>query len=100
MWHGITARSNADAYMAFLEQRAVPDYQSVPGNLNVAVLRRDESELTHFMTVTYWASEENIRAFAGDDLLKAKYYPEDRDFLLEFEPEVQHFVVTAFAEAD
>lgn len=100
MWHGITARSNADAYAAFLEQRAVPDYRSVPGNLNVAVLRRDEPELTHFMTVTYWESEESIRAFAGDDLLKAKYYPEDRDFLLEFEPEVQHFVVTAFAQAD
>jgi heme-degrading monooxygenase HmoA len=78
----------------------VPDYRSVPGNLNVAVLRRDESGLTHFMTVKHWASEESIRAFAGDDLLKAKYYPEDRDFLLEFEPEVQHFVVTAFAQAD
>ncbi|WP_197736608.1 antibiotic biosynthesis monooxygenase [Rhodanobacter sp. T12-5] len=99
MWHGVTARSKADAYEAFLEQRAVPDYRSVPGNLSVAVLRRDESELTHFMTVTRWDSEESIRAFAGDELLKAKYYPEDRDFLLEFEPQVQHFVVTAFAEA-
>ena len=98
-WHGITPRSKADAYEAFLEQRAVPDYHSVPGNLSVAVLRRDESELTHFMTVTRWDSEESIRAFAGDELLKAKYYPEDRDFLLEFEPKVQHFVVTAFAEA-
>jgi heme-degrading monooxygenase HmoA len=98
MWHGITARSKADAYTAFLEERAVPDYRSVPGNLGVAVLRRDESEVTHFMTVTHWDSEDSIRAFAGEDLLKAKYYPEDQDFLLEFEPEVQHFVVTAFAE--
>jgi heme-degrading monooxygenase HmoA len=99
MWHGTTARSKADAYTDFLEQRAVPDYRSVPGNLSVAVLRRDESELTHFMTVTHWESEDSIRAFAGDDLLRAKYYPEDRDFLLEFEPQVQHFVVTAFADA-
>jgi heme-degrading monooxygenase HmoA len=99
MWHGITPRAKADAYTDFLEQRAIPDYRSVPGNLSVAVLRRDESEHTHFMTVTHWESEDSIRAFAGEDLLKAKYYPEDRDFLLEFEPEVQHFVVTAFAEA-
>lgn len=99
MWHGITSRSKADAYADFLDRRAVPDYRSVPGNLSVAVLRRDESGLTHFMTVTHWDSEDSIRAFAGEDLLKAKYYPEDRDFLLEFEPQVQHFVVTAFAEA-
>jgi hypothetical protein len=38
-----------------------------------------------------------IRGFAGDDLLVAKYYPEDADFLLEFEREVQHFAVSASA---
>ncbi|MBD8897787.1 antibiotic biosynthesis monooxygenase [Rhodanobacter sp. DHG33] len=95
-WHGITPRSKADAYADFLERRAIPDYRSVPGNRFVAVLRRDEAEVTHFMTVTHWDSEESIRAFAGDDLLKAKYYPEDQDYLLEFEPLVQHFVMTAF----
>jgi heme-degrading monooxygenase HmoA len=78
MWHGITPRSKADAYAIFLEQRAVPDYRAVPGNLGVAVLRRDEPEVTHFMTVTRWEAEESIRAFAGDDLLRARYYPEDQ----------------------
>jgi len=29
-------------------------------------------------------------------LLTAKYYPEDRDYLLEFEPQVRHYVVSAF----
>ena len=94
IWHGRTSRQNADAYAAFLEARAIPDYRSVPGNLGVQVLRRDEADVTHFLTVTRWASEDAIRAFAGDDLLKAKYYPEDRGFLLEFEPQVQHYVVT------
>jgi len=49
------------------------------------VLRRDEAGITHFITVTYWESEQAIRAFAGDALLTAKYYPEDQGFLLEFE---------------
>ncbi|MEW9624668.1 hypothetical protein [Rhodanobacter geophilus] len=97
IWHGITPRSRADAYASFLEQHAVADYRSVPGNRSVAVLRRDEAEVTHFLTVTHWDAEESIRAFAGDDLLKARYYPEDGDYLLEFEPRVRHFVVTAFA---
>ncbi|MEW9573395.1 hypothetical protein ABQJ54_16685 [Rhodanobacter sp. Si-c] len=96
IWHGITPRSKADAYAGFLEQRAIPDYRSIPGNRHVAVLRRDEGEVTHFLTVTHWDSAESIRDFAGDDLLKARYYPEDQDYLLEFEPLVQHFVVTAF----
>jgi len=95
IWHGRTPRSKADAYARFLASRAIPDYQSVPGNLSVQVLRRDEAEATHFLTVTHWESEDAIRAFAGNDILKAKYYPEDADFLLDFEPYVQHYVVTA-----
>lgn len=93
IWHGKTSRQKADAYSAFLQGRAVPDYKSVPGNLEVLILRRDEAAVTHFLTVTRWTSEAAIRAFAGEDLLKAKYYPEDRDFLLEFEPQVQHYSV-------
>jgi len=99
IWHGRTLSSNADAYASFLVQRAIPDYRSVKGNIDVAILRRDDGDVTHFLTVTHWQSEDSIRAFAGDDLLKAKYYPEDEDFLLEFEPVVQHFVVVAIQSA-
>ena len=88
-------RERADAYSRFLTERAIPDYRSIPGNLEVAILRRDEEEVSHFLTVTGWVSEEAIREFAGAEVLKAKYYPEDREFLLEFEPEVQHFSVVA-----
>jgi heme-degrading monooxygenase HmoA len=99
MWHGRTARSDADRYERFLIERAIPDYRSIPGNVDVSILRRDDGDVSHFLTVTRWVSEESIRAFAGTDVLKAKYYPEDRDFLLEFEPEVQHYVVTATESA-
>jgi heme-degrading monooxygenase HmoA len=99
MWHGRTPRSKADAYTRFLEQRAIPDYRSVPGNLSAAVMRRDDDAVTHFLTVTHWDSESSIRAFAGNEALKAKYYPEDADYLLEFEPLVQHYTVMASANA-
>jgi heme-degrading monooxygenase HmoA len=95
IWHGRTYRERADDYVVFLKRHALPDYRSVPGNLDVAVLRRDDGDVTHFLTVTHWVSLQAIRAFAGDDVLKAKYYPEDADFLLELEPEVQHFDVIA-----
>lgn len=93
IWHGRTPRGVAEEYAAFLARRAIPDYRAVAGNLAAAVYRRDEGDVTHFLTVSRWASEDAIRAFAGGELLKARYYPEDTGYLLEFEPEVQHFTV-------
>jgi len=93
MWHGRVLKPKAAAYRQFLNGRAIPDYRSVPGNLSVHVLERQEGEVTHFITLTFWDSLDSIRAFAGDDLEKAKYYPEDADFLLEYEPRVVHYEV-------
>ncbi len=59
----------------------------------VHVLERQEGDVTHFITLTYWDSLDSIRAFAGDDPEKAKYYPEDAEFLLEYEPRVVHYEV-------
>ena len=97
IWHGRTPRGVADEYAAFLARRAIADYRAVPGNLDAAVYRRDEGEITHFLTVSRWADEEAVRAFAGDNLLKSKFYPEDTGYLLEFEPEVQQYTVVGYA---
>lgn len=93
IWHGMTTAAKADEYLEFLKRRAIPDYRGTPGNLAVYLLRRTEGEVTHFLTLTHWDSFESIEAFAGSDIAKAKYYPEDAGFLLEFEPTVQHFEV-------
>ena len=100
IWHGRTRRVRADEYAAFLTMRAIPDYRGTAGNLDVTILRRDEGEVSHFLTLTRWESEEAIRAFAGSDVLKAKYYAEDKDFLLDFEDRVQHHTVVARASED
>jgi heme-degrading monooxygenase HmoA len=91
IWHGRTTAAQADAYLDLLQKVAVPGYQSAPGNRAVYILRRLDGEVAHFLTLTYWDSLEAIQAFAGEDISKAKYYPEDRDFLLEFEPTVEHY---------
>jgi len=93
MWHGRVPTSKAEAYRAFTNGRAIPDYQSVEGNLSVHILERQEGDVTHFITLTFWESLEAIKGFAGDDIEVAKYYPEDQDFLLEFEPRVVHYEV-------
>jgi heme-degrading monooxygenase HmoA len=98
IWHGITPLDKADAYLEFLRRRAVPDYESVPGNRGVYVLRELRGDEAHFLTLTFWDSVEAIRRFAGEDISRAKYYPEDQDFLLAFEPTVTHYEVYGGAE--
>ena len=97
MWHGRVEKTKAADYRAFLNQWAIPDYQSVPGNLGVHILEREEAGIVHFMTLTFWKDLAAIRAFAGDDPSLAKYYPEDAGYLLEFEPTVLHYEVTGSA---
>ena len=95
LWHGTTNTAKADEYLAFLQERALPDYRGTPGNIAAYILRREAGDITHFSTLTYWSSLAAIAAFAGADISRAKYYPEDEGFLLEFEPTVQHFEVAA-----
>ncbi len=91
IWHGRTSLAQADEYAQFLVERAIPDYRSTPGNLGAFILQRRETDCAHFLTVSLWPSLEVIRNFAGDPIDRAKYYDEDQQFLLEFEPTVAHY---------
>jgi heme-degrading monooxygenase HmoA len=93
MWHGRVPTEKAEAYREFVNRRAIPDYQSVPGNISVYILERKEGEITHFITMTFWKDLNAIKGFAGEDVERAKYYPEDKNFLLEFEPTVVHYEI-------
>jgi heme-degrading monooxygenase HmoA len=59
------------------------------------MLRRDDDDRTEFITFTLWDSSDAIRAFAGDDIEKAVYYPEDDRYLTERRPTVEHYEVAA-----
>ena len=59
----------------------------------MGVLRRIEGDTAHFNTLTFWESREAIKAFAGDDIETAKYYAQDEEYLLEFEPTVTHYEI-------
>ena len=91
VWHGRTTNEKAAEYLQFLRERAIPDYRATPGNISALVLQRHEADATHFITFSLWESFDAIRAFAGEDVEKARYYPADNDFLLEFEPHVVHY---------
>jgi hypothetical protein len=45
------------------------------------------------VTLSFWDSVRAIEAFAGDDIDRAVYYPEDDRYLLERDPRVTHYEV-------
>jgi heme-degrading monooxygenase HmoA len=91
IWHGRTRASDAEAYLDYLFKTGIPGYRATKGNMGAWVLRRVEGDIAHFMTLSFWESQDAIAAFAGADVLVAKYYPEDEQFLLELEPTVTHY---------
>ncbi len=93
IWHGRTRADKADDYVSFLRKTGISDYRETQGNLGAYILQRIEGSEAHFLTLSFWESLESVKAFAGEDYDKARYYPEDKDFLLEFEPNVLHYEV-------
>src|ERR687893_246610 len=93
IWHGVTAAAKADEYLDYLRATGVPDYQATEGNRGVYVLRRIEGNRAHFLTISFWESIAAIEQFAGSDPERARYYPEDEEFLLDFEPTVEHYEI-------
>ena len=98
IWHGVVPQEKSDDYLENQRKHGISDYFSTEGNRGVFVLRRNEDNKTHFLLLTLWDSKESIRKFAGDDIDKARYYPDDKDYLLELELNVTHYEVSMLEE--
>ena len=95
MWRGVVRREDADEYTTYINETGIAEYTQTPGNRGAWMLRRDEGDRTEFVTYSLWDSLEAIRAFAGDDIEAAVYYPEDERFLLEQDDRVKHYEIVA-----
>ena len=93
IWRGRTAASRSDEYVSFLEHTGLRDYRETEGNRGVLLLRRMSDGVAEFTTLTLWDSMDAIRRFAGDEPERARYYPEDPEYLLEMTPFVEHHEV-------
>lgn len=94
MWRGLVRAERLAEYVDIVERTGMSGYRSTPGNAGAQLLTRDlgngRSEL---ITLSWWADLDQIRAFAGDHIEVAKYYPEDDEYLLEREHTVAHYTV-------
>lgn len=93
VWFGRTDAEDYDTYLAYLEESGVAMLKQTPGNQGVMVLRRLDGDEAEFGVVSFWDSAESVKAFAGEDVDVARYFPDDERFLLEFTPTLTHFEV-------
>ena len=92
---GRTKVEHLEEYTNFMKVRAIPDYKKTDGFIKLTFLNRIDDEFAYFNLITYWKNLEVIKNFAGTDFEKAKYYPEDKNYLIDFPEKVTHYEVFA-----
>jgi heme-degrading monooxygenase HmoA len=90
IWQGRTRAALAETYARYLYEAGVEKLRATKGNLGVQVLREIRDGVAHFTTISYWASRDDIRAYAGKDIEKTHHLPKDAEYLLELPPHVRH----------
>jgi uncharacterized protein YndB with AHSA1/START domain/heme-degrading monooxygenase HmoA len=94
MWRGWVRTERVAEYIDIVEQTGMAGYRRTPGNAGAQLLTRDlGGGRTELLTLSWWSDLDAIRAFAGDDIEAAQYYPEDDEYLLDRETTVAHFEV-------
>jgi heme-degrading monooxygenase HmoA len=98
-WSARIRTADEAEYVVYIAGTGLDDYRATPGNLGAQMLVRTlgdgESEVT---TLSWWESIEAIAAFAGEDIDRARYYPEDDRFLLTRPDHVEHHRVVGGAD--
>lgn len=101
IWHGYTAKENADAYEALLMNEifiGIRDRQ-IKGYKGIQLLQRKLDDKVEFITIMWFESLEAVRAFAGEDYEMAVVPQKARALLSSFDERSQHYEVKAVMEA-
>ena len=101
-WRGRVRAADFDAYLAYLGETGIAALRATPGNRGVVVFRHldEPADSAEFEVVSYWRDLADIRAFAGDDISVARFFPDDDRFLIDRELTVRHDVVDQFPAGD
>ena len=94
-WRAEIRRTLKHEYVDYVSSTGLPGYRSTPGNLGAVIAVRDlDQERAEVVTLSWWKDEKSIRAFAGEDIERARYYPEDDRYLLTRPENVHHYEST------
>ena len=97
-WRGATRAEDADAYLEYLHRTGLAAYRATEGNRGVVCLRSVRDGRAEFLLLSLWENREAIRRFAGDDVERAVFYPEDDRMLVDRDETVHHYEVVYRSE--
>ena len=93
-WSAEMRSDKVPAYREYFARTGARDYAATPGILCFQLMFGTlDEQRSRVMTLSWWTSLDAIRAFAGDDYTRARYYAEDAQYFLTLPPHVEHFDV-------
>ncbi len=97
IWHGWTTRENADAYERLVQAEVFKGIEAmgIKGLQGIHLLRRDVEDGVEFVTIMWFDSLEDVRAFQGEDYERAYVPAEAREVLARFDERSAHYEVIA-----
>ncbi|MBN2427478.1 MAG: antibiotic biosynthesis monooxygenase [Deltaproteobacteria bacterium] len=96
-WKCKVPLEKCQGFIAYLNETGVRDTSSTPGYQGAQIFRRDLDAKAEITLITYWDKLASIKAFAGEDIDRARLYPEDYKYDLEPDPSVRHYEVVEHA---
>jgi hypothetical protein len=97
-WRAEIRRPLKQEYVDYVSATGLAGYRRTAGNLGAIVAVRDlDSERTEIVTLSWLKDRKSIEAFAGEDIGRARYFPEDDRYLLTRPETVRHYESTELA---
>jgi len=91
-WRAEIRRALNDEYVEYVRSTGLATYRATRGNLGAVVATRDlDDERTEIVTLSWWSDRHAIESFAGADIDRARYFPEDDLYLLTKPDYVRHY---------
>ena len=91
MWRGAVRIGDVDAYLRYVQETGIDGYQRTPGNRGAWAMWAPDGDRAEIVTLSFWESWEAIKGFAGEDISRAVFYPEDDRFLVDRDLTVHHY---------
>jgi len=90
IWRGWAPQATAADYQRHYESEVGEHLRAISGFRGARLLRRDDGPEVMFTSVTYFASLDAVRAFAGDDYERAIVEDAARRALSRWDDRVTH----------
>jgi len=96
-WRGTVPAGKGSEYLEVVGRTGLLDARDTPGNQGFCIMQRPAGDHDEILAVSLWETEDAIKAFAGDDISRAVFYPEDDGWLTGRDLHADHWEVVGEA---